>query len=230
MFKNIFAVSKKHEIWAIFTFHVQRIRRILSTIAISFFFPSFVPLRKNIWSPAQIPGTRNAWVAGKFCPTLYIFDRWPMRTQTSVHCIISVKVNAKKVTTWSRKSQRRRNNTILVHTELRMIISYLTILTTSNYDKIWGSYDENGDNFTVVQAWNFWELSAMIAFTEPAKVCVHVQIADVCGYSLVCSAPAGAHDGPCLRSRSPAPHGARIGSSMPRTHDDNFDHTVDLTT
>ena len=47
MFKNIFAVSKKHDILAIFTYTLQRIQRVLPNIVISFFLPSFVPVRKN---------------------------------------------------------------------------------------------------------------------------------------------------------------------------------------
>ena len=62
MLKNIFVVSKKHEILAIFTYLIQRIQRSLSNIVISFSLHSLVTLSNTIWIPAQcLEHTMTEW-------------------------------------------------------------------------------------------------------------------------------------------------------------------------
>ena len=66
-----------------------------------------------------------------------------------------------------------------------MIISYISILKMSICGKIYKSYARNEDKFTLVHTSKCQELTVMIAFIEPTKVCAHVLAVDKCGYALI---------------------------------------------
>ena len=89
------------------------------------------------------------------CTTRYILYFWPVKSWIFVHCTISVKVYARKVTIWSQTSQKWRNKINQIYTQLKKIISYLTISISPSYDKNCESYSDNSDKFTLVHARNY---------------------------------------------------------------------------
>ena len=96
MFTNIFAVSKKHDILAIFTHVSKRIQKDLRDL-FTLFFHSYLSHRNNIWNPDEISAKCNARVAGIFRPTLYVISRTisqqEQRRSTHVFCHKSVVLN-----------------------------------------------------------------------------------------------------------------------------------------
>ena len=61
------------------------------------------------------------------------------------------------------------------------------MLKMFNLNKICEKYNENSDTFTVLHAWNYRELSGILASGEPATVCEHVRVAQLYGYPICIS-------------------------------------------